>query len=256
MSLSYRAKIDPHKLAVLTGLSHGAHGSEYQSADRKVANKEVCIMEAVSYVCNLSWSDGPICVDEWLTRWSIWYNDSEISEEQRNKLIPLIPKLVNTKYHDDATKLEQRRLAFHRTLDLLVVPWLRWNGPSENSWFTDTILPESDTEKRVELLQNRMRAIRLIGYVEELYRNLCNWWSTFKEWGAGGYLDMLPFHLLKTIDGAYDTILSILNDVLDVRDVASEEAAMNAEVKAQDERAAHIATLIEKSLLVEEVAVS
>jgi hypothetical protein len=250
--MTEKATIDPHRLATLTGLSYGAHGSADDDEDalQKVINQQVCIMEAVSYVCNLSWGDSPRCVDDFLMHWGIWYNDQTgISNEQRNKLVPLIPKLVNTKYHNQETKLSQRLRTFDLILERLSLPYLRGmtngragdellNLKEEIAWFTQLLADTPDTRERIDQLHRHHEHLREYGGVNynvlDLYEELttlgdaivCGETLSFDEDVFGMYQYDVP--------DFYNIVLGIYSDVLDIRDVASEEAAMQAEVDAQN----------------------
>src|SRR6267154_2076091 len=79
-------------------LQHGSHVSREEGG---------CVMEIISYVAGLPWSDHPACTCPTLTAFMISWNDGLPSDAERDRLLkPLIPKLVGTRGSD---KLAERR---------------------------------------------------------------------------------------------------------------------------------------------------
>src|SRR4051812_26804584 len=77
-------------------LKHGSHRSP---------DDGMCLMEAVAYFAGELHSDSPQCACPVLTSHGIRLND-RFSDEERQLLAPLIPKLLNTRSTRD---VEQRR---------------------------------------------------------------------------------------------------------------------------------------------------
>src|SRR5881296_339189 len=65
---------------------NGSHGPDGQ----------MCVMEAVAYVAGEKWSAAPACASPVLTAFCVSWNDA-MSDEDRQILKLLIPKLVNTR---------------------------------------------------------------------------------------------------------------------------------------------------------------
>lgn len=77
---------------------------ELKNGSHESLEKGACIMELVSYIANEPWSDHPKCACPVLTAYAIRLND-RFNHEDRQKLKPLIPKLLNTR---DETKQKTR----------------------------------------------------------------------------------------------------------------------------------------------------
>ena len=58
--------------------------------------EKACVMEAVAYVAGEEWSDHPECASTVISAFLRSWNDS-LSDEDRQMLKPLIPKLVGTR---------------------------------------------------------------------------------------------------------------------------------------------------------------
>jgi hypothetical protein len=76
----------------------------------KSLDERICVMQAVDYVTTGGLSDHPDCACSALTRYAITVND-RADDEQRQKLKPLILKLVGTR--DGKTKERAEFLAHH-----------------------------------------------------------------------------------------------------------------------------------------------
>src|SRR4051794_11291522 len=72
-------------------LEEGAHGSPEQG---------MCVMEAVSYVAGEPFSDHPRCASPVITSFLIAWNDA-LSDDDRQLLVPLVPKIVGTRTTDE-----------------------------------------------------------------------------------------------------------------------------------------------------------
>lgn len=104
--------ISEYRLKQIKYLSVGGHSEPNPHGLN--AHRAMCVMEAVSYICNLDWSDCPSCVDESLIAFGIWINDNS-SDDQRQALIPLVPKLVGTEYDLDQVK-QRRAVRFYEAI--------------------------------------------------------------------------------------------------------------------------------------------
>jgi hypothetical protein len=95
---------------------------ELKSGGHRSVDEGVCLMEAVAWFNNEPHSDHPGCASPVLTRFGIGLNDA-FTDEQRQKLKPLIPKLVGTR--NDA--LEQLRYEYllNASLNVLIPIGLR-----------------------------------------------------------------------------------------------------------------------------------
>lgn len=65
----------------------GGHGSRAEGT---------CIMEAASYIAGYAHSANPRCVHDYITTWMIHRNDTLKTDEDRAKLKPLIPIILDT----------------------------------------------------------------------------------------------------------------------------------------------------------------
>ena len=90
--------IDQEKLATITHLEEGAHNPDGQ----------FCIMEAVAYVMGEKWTDHPACVCPVLAAYARAIND-RMPDAQRQRLLPFIPLLANTRANPD---VERRRMFY------------------------------------------------------------------------------------------------------------------------------------------------
>jgi hypothetical protein len=72
-------------------LLEGSH-----EADQEIA-REMCVMEAVSYIAGEPWSESPACVCPTITALMVAWNDGLPTDADRDRLLkPLIPKLIGT----------------------------------------------------------------------------------------------------------------------------------------------------------------
>ena len=102
--------IDEKRLSEIR-LERGAHDNP---------EKGVCLLEAVAWLRGVSFSDHPACVSPILGAYGRRFND-RLDDENRQRLIPLIPRLVNTA---DDGKDEIRRQILRRYVFHVAVP--RW----------------------------------------------------------------------------------------------------------------------------------
>ena len=126
-------------------LERGAH-----SPDGKA-----CVMEAVAYIAGESWSDHPECASTVISAFLRNWNDS-LSDEDRQMLKPLIPKLVGTR----TTKADEKKRAWLAT-DWLVrecaPAFLRCAGLTEHAEALEK-LAALTTAKRAEKAQPAITA--------------------------------------------------------------------------------------------------
>jgi hypothetical protein len=245
------AQINPSRLAKVIGLEHGGHaddlldesGQGLSMGDRKIKNKKVCIMEAVAYVCNLEWTDHPGCVDPFLITFGIYINDHhDTTEELRNSLIPLIPKIVNTDYATPETKLKRR----YETLRLILHELLPWwmetalrpiTLAAEKAWYDEHVLNEPDLRQAVQNCQER--AYELESSHAANRASLVEIYSELQGYIDSRVLDSVNHNATPPVgrilgkSGAMERIIAIYNQVIDIRDPDLEEAAMQEEVVAQ-----------------------
>jgi len=109
------ATIIPERLAEITALKHGAH---------KSFNDGLCAMEAVAYIAGEPWSDHPQCACPVIAAFMRSWNDGLPDSDRTLLLLPLIPKLINTR---GSRALEQRRatMAADWLIRVYTPAWLR-----------------------------------------------------------------------------------------------------------------------------------
>lgn len=98
--------ISQHRLARVHHLDRGGHNAPGDAYDSN-RDYKMCVMEAVSWVCNLPWGDAPQCVDPRLISFGIHLND-DAPPDIRQQMIPLIPQMVGTA--GDPVAVRKRRV--------------------------------------------------------------------------------------------------------------------------------------------------
>ena len=78
----------------------------------KELSGQVCVMQAVDYVTSGGFSDHPECACPALTQYAIRLND-QMDDESRQKLKPLIPKLIGTR---DGKHRERTEFLVHHSI--------------------------------------------------------------------------------------------------------------------------------------------
>jgi hypothetical protein len=145
------AVIDNDRLASVTRLLKGGHVENAESA--------MCVMEAVAYVTREPWSDHPKCACPVLTAFLIAWNDGIETDEERNRLLlPLIPRLANTR----STKAVERKRAVMAADWLIRVhtpAWLRLAKLDEQAGALEAI-PEITDFKQYPSLMPTLKAVR------------------------------------------------------------------------------------------------
>ncbi len=77
--------------------------------------KGLCVMQAVDYISSGGLSDHPECACQILTEYAIRMND-RFTNEDRQKLKPLIPLLVGTRAAEDSVKIARKRFIMWRNV--------------------------------------------------------------------------------------------------------------------------------------------
>ncbi len=139
--------IDPQRLAEIVNLDVGAHHNFSAGA---------CMLEAVAYVTRSPWSDHPDCVCPVLGAFLRAWNDG-LPDEQRNSiLLPLIPRVINTR---GSEKLAERRALM--AADWLVrthtPAWLRLAGLTDQAAALEN-LPEITSMAQVPSIRGPIEA--------------------------------------------------------------------------------------------------
>jgi hypothetical protein len=242
--------INPHKFAHIIGLGRGGH-SPGTAAGIAAANKKICIMEAIAYVCDLDWGDHPRCVDSFLTNLGIWYNDQCPSARQRDKLIPLIPDFVNSAYASAEVKRQRQRTVLQRTLATLVMPVLRDRSIDEWEWFGTVLLPESDMAKRMTLLGAHMRANAIADdNIRRLYHAIQDDWAGQENGGMSvlSHLQYLTAETSATKTAFWNGVLAVIKEALQVRDDEAEGEAAACELRQIERHLAKNVPVLEQVL--------
>ena len=60
-----------------------------------------CVMQMVSWIADNEWIDSPPCVHPVIRSLAIYVND-ELPDDERQKLLDLIPRMMNTNVEDEA----------------------------------------------------------------------------------------------------------------------------------------------------------
>ena len=103
--MSNTVEIDTKRLARVKTLDRGGHDK---------FSDGVCVMEAVAYVARQPFSDTPECVCPVIGAFMRSWNDGLPDEDRTALLLPLIPRLINTR---GSKALEERR-------SLMAADWL------------------------------------------------------------------------------------------------------------------------------------
>ena len=69
-----------------------------------------CIMQVVSWISTMDWFDTPVCVHPTVRDWAIWMNDT-VDDDQRQRLLRLIPKMMSTNVRDNRIDMRISGLA-------------------------------------------------------------------------------------------------------------------------------------------------
>ena len=120
MTKTAAIEIDRDRLARITALKSGAHKPPN-------GHLEACVMEAVAFVAGERWSDHPTCACPVISAFLRTWNDSLPDDERNALLLPLIPRIVNTR---GSKKLEARRatMAADWYIRVATPAWLRLAG--------------------------------------------------------------------------------------------------------------------------------
>lgn len=97
-------------------LEQGAHDAPNNRLVR------ACVMEAVAYVAGEPWSDSPECASPVLGAFLRSWNDS-LSDEDRQMLKPLIPRLVGSKA---SKRVEEKRAWMATDWRLIIASLAVW----------------------------------------------------------------------------------------------------------------------------------
>lgn len=145
-----KATIDQDRLASIKHLASGVH---------KAGSDEMCVMEAVAYVTHQKWSDHPPCVSPVIGAFMRTWNDGLPGSKRTALLLPIIPKLINTR---GSEALEQRRALM--AADWLVrthaVAWLRLAKLDKQADML-AALPEITDFSQCQQLTPTLEAIRM-----------------------------------------------------------------------------------------------
>ena len=88
-------------------------------------DRDLCIMEAVSYMAGEPWSDTPACASPVVAAFLRAWNDA-LSDEDRDRLLPAsvwVPRLVGSR-GDDATEERRAYLALDWIIRVYTPGWL------------------------------------------------------------------------------------------------------------------------------------
>ena len=144
------AQVDPKRLAKITRLDSGAH-AKFAAG--------VCIMEAAAYVSRLPFSDHPECASPVISAFMRSWNDALPDSERTALLLPLLPKIINTRGSD---ALERRRslMAADWLVRVNTPAWLRLAGLTVHA---DALagLPEITSMEHVLSIRGPIEAARL-----------------------------------------------------------------------------------------------
>ena len=112
-------QIDETRLAKITTLDRGSH-----TPPRGKEPAGACVMEAVAWVSGAKWSDHPECVCPVIGAFMRNWNDNLPDDERTALLLPLIPKLVDTR---GSAALADRRatMAVDWLIRVQTPAWLR-----------------------------------------------------------------------------------------------------------------------------------
>lgn len=136
------------RLATITKLYHGSHDPDGM----------MCAMEAVAFVAGERWSDHPKCACPVIGAFMRAWNDALPDNKRTELLLPLIPRLVNTR---GSKKLEHRRalMAADWLVRVNTPAWLRLAGLITHADAL-TSLPEITSLKQVPSIRGPIEAAR------------------------------------------------------------------------------------------------
>jgi hypothetical protein len=161
-------EIDSKRLAQIKSLDRGAHIGISQGA---------CVMEAVAYVARLPWSDHPQCVCPVLGAFLRSWNDALPDEERTSILLPLIPRLVNTR---GSKALARRR-------SLMAADWLvRTHTPA---WLRLAgLTAQADALAALPEIISMAQVPSIRGPIEAAQRDAADAWAAARDaaWDAAG----------------------------------------------------------------------
>ncbi len=141
--------INQERLAKVTALESGAH----------TPNGRWCIMEAAAFVAGEPWSDHPECVSPVIGAFMRNWNDNLPDDERTALLLPLLPKLLNTR---GSTELEQRRslMAADWLVRTHTVAWLRLAKLDKQADLLAN-LPEITSMAQIPSILGPLKAVRI-----------------------------------------------------------------------------------------------
>ena len=143
--------IDQERLAKVTALESGSHAPDGRW----------CIMEAAAFVAGEPWSDRPECVSPVIGAFMRNWNDNLPDDERTALLLPLLPKLLNTR---GSTELEQRRslMAADWLVRTHTVAWLRLAKLDKQADLLAS-LPEITSMAQIPSIRGPLEAVRIDG---------------------------------------------------------------------------------------------
>jgi len=100
-----------------------------QSGSHQTREDGVCIMEAVAWLAGETHTDRPQCASSIITNYAMDLNDTW-NDTQRQKLIPYIPKIINTKDEHDN---ERGLLAIDWLIRTYTPTWLKLANLTEQA---------------------------------------------------------------------------------------------------------------------------
>jgi len=192
--------ISPYRLARVTELDQGAHNPP----SRGNRDYKMCVMEAVSWVCDLPWGDSPRCVDDSLMGFGIYINDNA-PELVRQEMIPLVPKMVGTA--DEPIDIKRKRVvilyerlrneftgkALHIALEDKLI------GPAMMDWYNTNFVHQHDDDAMNEARRKQVQLRRELDRLSESERftNIASFPQRSHE--ISGELDFLEVMMRQTV---------------------------------------------------------
>jgi hypothetical protein len=126
--------------------------------------KGLCIMQAVDYISSGGTKDHPECACQILTEYCIRIND-RFTDEDRQKLKPLIPMLVGTRVDEDAIKIARKRVIMWRNVTVTYPALLDLIKADKHAADLRQFENTPDGMKKAsEYLKKNREAIRKIAY--------------------------------------------------------------------------------------------
>ena len=145
--------INPSRLAAIEKISL-KRGSHYKNL-----NLNACAMEAVAYLAGEPWSDSPACVCPVIATFVRSWNDSFLSDAERDRLLKgLIPEMVGTR---NSIAVEKRRslLAVDWLIRIHTPAWLRLAKLNEHAKLLEA-LPELTDFAQCESLVRVLKEVK------------------------------------------------------------------------------------------------